>query len=189
VFAVAGVAVLALSSCFALTGFILQDSSLAPGESTKARFTVRPYVPDGTPFIQFFLVGYSSTEDISLGKGTWGTNGNFGGPTPLDIDGDLAQALNDSDDCNGGGLDFQDVFGTLAWKGYTTQSEVGGGNVNKVATVDVNLKAKGTSAGSTSVNVMGITGAWDDDGDGDPEATDTFYCTGNATVNVWVKAA
>jgi hypothetical protein len=181
-----GVAVLVLSSCFAMAGFVILDSSLAPGQATKARFSVRPYVPGAGGYRQFFLVGNTSPSDISVGKGVWGANGNFGGPENMEALAALAAALDASGDCSAGGLDFSTVYGSFTWKGYATRDVVGG-NVNKTATVDIAFKAKAGAANEVSVNVMGITGAWDDDGDGVPEsADDSFYCTGNATTNVWI---
>jgi len=185
---VAGIMAVVLSSCFALTGFVILDSSLSPGQSTKARFTVRPYVPDTDKFFQFFLVGTSAPDDIGVGKGVWGANGKFGGPDQMDNHANLASELEASGDCSGGGLDFSAVYGSLTWRGYATAKKVGGGDVNKVATVEINVKAKSGADHDISVNVMGITGAWDDDGDGVPEDDqDTFYCTGNATTNIWVN--
>ena len=60
------------------------------------------------------------------------------------------------------------------------------GQVSKRATVDVVLKAKQGAAPDQNVAVMGITGMWDDDGDGVVEDTDTFVCLGNATTSLYI---
>jgi hypothetical protein len=184
---VAGLMAFVLSCGFALQGFVILDTSLSPGQATTARFTVRPLAPGAGQNVQFFLIGRNDTT-LKVGRGTWGTNGTFGGPTRLAVKGALAQALSDSDDCNSGGLDFSAVHPMFTWKGFATKTAVGG-NVNKTATVDIRLKAAATVDDAFVAGVMAVTGSWTDTGNGVPDGADTFVCTGNATTSVYIKAS
>ena len=188
VMGVAGVMAFVLSSCFSLTGFVLLDASLAPGQSTKARFTVQPSSTTSSKYVQFFLVGNDSTDDLSVGKGTWGTNDKFGGPETMSNEAGLAAALDGSDDCVSGGLDFGAVYPNFTWKGYTTVRAISDkGKVSQKSVVDINVKVKAGADTDVPVTVMGITGMWDDtDDNGNIDPTDAFQCSGNATTSLYI---
>jgi hypothetical protein len=178
-----------MSGClFNLTGFAILDSSLAPGKSTTARFTVQPFSEEPLRAYQFVLVGVDDPAQAATGKATWGANGNFRGPETMDPVAGFAEILDSNGGCTGFGLDFSSVVGSFTWRGYVTPFQVNNkGDVNKRATVDVVLKAKPGAASGQNSAVMAITGLWDDSNDnGTVEDSDVLLCTGNATTSLYV---
>lgn len=177
---------LLLSSCFLMSGFWLQANSIpAGGKGTKATFEVRPSREGGDNNYQFFLVGVDDGNDLKVTKATWGTNGAFGGPYPLGVSADLATVI--GADCQSNGFNLADASG-VTWKGFVTPSAINDRNkVNKDLLVQVGIKA---IAGATTGDwpVIGVTGAWADDGDGTPEPSDNFLCTGVSQVFLNVTA-
>jgi hypothetical protein len=184
----AAVAVL-LSSCFMLNGFILLDYTLKPAQVTKARFTLRPTNfeannPDGFRGAQyeFVVVGVTTDGGLLAQTARWGTNGTFGGPTTMAVNGALlTEVLNTP--CGSNGLDIGEITG-FTWKAYVTPTKVGDGNkYEQKALVDVNIKAKAGATPGNEWNVIGVAGQWWDDGDDAPEAsgTDFYFCTGIGT--------
>ena len=183
-----GVVAFLMTGClFNLTGFSLLDSSLAPGSSTTARFTVQPFSTESFRAYQFILVGVDDAAAATTAKATWGANGNFRGPATMDPVAGFAETLDSNGGCGGLGMDFGTVVSQLTWRGYVTPFQVNNkGQVSKRATVDVVLKAKPGAVSDQNVAVMGITGMWDDDGDGVVEDSDTFICLGNATTSLYI---
>ena len=175
-----------LSSCFALQGFWIAANQIeAGGKATKAVFEIRPATSTSDNAHQFFLVGVTDDNDLVAGKATWGTNGTFGGPYPLPVSAGLATVI--GGDCAQNGFNLADVTG-VTWKGYVTPTSINDKNkVNKSVLVQVGLKAV-DAATVTDQPVIGVTGAWADDGDNVPEGTDTFLCTGVSQVSVNVRA-
>ena len=81
-----------LSSCWTLQGFSIVDYTLTPGQTTRAKFTLRPMGPNyKTVFTgarQFVIIGVgalASGQDTDIGvfNARWGVNGQFGGPVPM----------------------------------------------------------------------------------------------------------
>ena len=177
---------LLLSSCFVLNGFWINANSIvAGGKATKATFRIQPLKGSGDTAYQFFLIGVSDSDELKAGKATWGVNGVFGGPYPLQGRSDLASII--GSDCQSNGFDLSAVTG-MTWRGYTTPTAINDkNNVNKEVIVQVGLKAV-DSAGAGVEPVIGVTGAWSDDDDGVPEASDSFICTGVSQVFVHVAA-
>ena len=175
-----------LSSCFMLSGFWLQANTLvAGGAGTKAVFQLHPTANGGDNNYQFFLVGVDDDNALRVTKARWGTNGTFGGPYPLGVAADLATTI--GSDCQSNGFDLSSATG-ITWKGFVTPTSINDRNKpNKDVLVEVGVKA---IAGATATEwpVIGVTGAWSDDGDGVPEASDTFLCTGVSQVSVNVTA-
>ena len=175
----------ALSSCFMLSAFWLQANSvIAGGAGTKAVFDIRPTASSGDNNYQFFLVGVDDDNDLRVTKARWGTNGTFGGPYPLGVSADLATTI--GSDCQSNGFDLSAVTG-VTWKGFVTPTAINDRNkVNKDVLVQVGIKAvDGATTGDWPV--LGVTGAWSDDGDGIPEASDDFLCTGVSQVFLNVR--
>lgn len=189
-----------LSSCWALQSFVIVDYTLTPGQATKARFTLRPmgssYAPVFTGARQFVIVGVGAIggqdTDIGVSNARWAVNGQFGGPIPMGIENNLVTAM--GTDCSSSGLNFADITGVL-WKAFATPvNKNDGGKVERKSVIDVVLKAKAAAVDpGENYTIMGVAGAWQDDGDGNPEASgssDDFYaCWGVATASVHVKAA
>jgi len=174
-----------LSGCFVLQGFWIIANSIPAGGKTKAVFQIHALRGSGDTAYQFFLIGVDDSNDLKATKAKWGTNGVFGGPYPLPGSSNLASII--GSDCTSNGFNLADVSG-MTWKGYVTPEPVNDRNkVNKDVMVQVGLKAIPT-ASADEQPVIGVTGAWLDDGDGDPEAGDTFYCTGVSQVFVNVTA-
>jgi hypothetical protein len=182
--------VLVMTSCFTLQGFSLLKGAIAPGKSTTARFTVHPHLATKNPpystAYQFALVGVSVGEPsgdpaLSVGKAKWGANGKFGGPQSMPVSSSLASAIDASGDCNGLGLDFSSVS-SLAWKGFMTLNKIADKQkVGTSTTIDVGIKAKSAATSADAVFVLGVTGAWIDDGDGVVNSSDEFDCIGYAS--------
>jgi hypothetical protein len=177
-----------LISCgFTLKGFVLLKASLSPGEKTTARFTLRPFDEDKDRFHQFVLVGVTTGGDIAVGKATWGKNGKFGGPLPMPVASNLAATLDAENSCTSNGLAFDDITG-IVWKGFVTPKKIADrGLVGQNAITDVIVKAKATAGTETNYAVVGVSGVWDDDGDGSVGTEDSFLCSGIAQTTLYVN--
>jgi hypothetical protein len=175
---------LLLSSCFVMQGFWINANSIvAGGKATKATFQIHALKGSGDTAYQFFLIGVSDTDDLKAGKATWGTNHVYGGPYPLHGQADLATII--GSDCQSNGFDLSEVTG-ITWRGYLTPTPINDKNkVNMDVMVQVGLKAVADATASAEP-VIGVTGAWSDDGNGVPEASDSFICTGVSQVFVTV---
>jgi hypothetical protein len=174
-----------LSSCFMMSGFWLAANSvIAGGKGTKAVFEIHPTRLGGDNNYQFFLVGVDDGNDLRVTKARWGTNGTFGGPYPLGVSANLATTI--GSDCQSNGFDLSSVTG-VTWKGFVTPTSINDRNrVNKDVIVQAGVKAvDGATTGDWPV--IGVTGAWADDGDGTPEASDDFLCTGVSQVSLNVS--
>ena len=186
----AGVGALAflLSSCFTLQSFILQDGALAPGSSTNVLISVHPYSALDNTFRrehQFVLVGIDTPADASAGTAKWDTKGNFNGPQAMVVQSGLLTAIGTS--CDAPGFSLSGLSG-LTWKGFATQTNVNDkGLVSKTAQIQVGIKAKGAATSGDNVQVIGVTGMWDDStGDG-VTGDDAFACTGNGSAELYIK--
>lgn len=173
---------LLLSSCFVMQGFWINANSIvAGGKATKATFQIHALRGSGDTAYQFFLIGVSDTNNLKAGKATWGTNHVYGGPYPLPSSANLAADI--GSDCQSNGFDLSAVTG-ITWRGYTTPTPINDKNkVNMDVMIQVGLKAV-AGANAQQEAVLGVTGAWSDDGDGVPEASDDFFCTGVSQVFV-----
>ena len=184
----AGALALFMSSCFVLQSFTVLDYTLTVGQSTKAQFTLRP--TDTTPgpnYRQFVLVGRSST-DVSVLAARWGTNGKFGGPFAMPSNASLPGAI--GSDCSSNGIDYASITG-MTWKGFITPLNVRDrGLVEQKALVQVGIKATASASPGNLYTIIGISGAWIDDGDDIPEnnADDIFFCNGIGTSAVTVRS-
>jgi len=198
-FALGGMALtLLMSACWALQSFVIADYTLTPGQATKAKFTMRPmgssYVVSGMR--QFVLIGVGALvigedTDIGVSNARWGVNGQFGGPTPMGVENNLVTAL--GTDCQASGLNFADITG-VTWKAFATPTNKNDqGKVESKSVIDVALKAKAAEVDAgENYTIMGVAGAWSDDGDGNPEPSadgDSYICWAIATGSVHVKAA
>jgi len=175
-----------LSSCFVLQGFWIKSNQISVGgKGTKAVFQLRPGDQTNDRAYQFFLVGVDDSADLKVTKGTWGVNRKFGGPYPLTVYGDLITTIGTSCDSE---FDLSGTSG-IAWKGFATPNAVNDKNKSKTdVLVEVGIKANGTATDGDH-EVIGVTGAWFDDGDGIPEGgDDTFACLGSGQVSVNVVA-
>src|SRR5688572_33484924 len=94
-FAVGAIALtFVLSSCWALQSFTIGDYTLTPGQTTKAKLTLRPmgaaYAPVFTGARQFVIIGVGTiggaTTDIGVSNATWAVNRQFGGPLPMGVE-------------------------------------------------------------------------------------------------------
>jgi hypothetical protein len=184
---VAGTCAVVLTGCFELQSFTVLKGALAPGKSTTVRFTVHPHSaaknPPYSTAYQFVMVGVSNTDDLAVGKATWGANGKFAGPQNMPVSASLATSI--GTDCDGSGFTFADMSAVVTWKGFITLGKIADRQrVTEVATVNVALKAKAGATSADPVLVAGLTGAWIDDGNGIMGSEDNFYCTGNATTFV-----
>jgi hypothetical protein len=192
----AGLALLT-TGCFALQGFSLLDSSLAPGAKTKAQFALRPFDADGgavTPnkAFQFVMVGVD-TSDLGIGGATWGTNGKFGGPAPMVASAQLPGVLTTGSTCSSSalGINLSTASG-VTWKGFVTATQINDKNlVDSTAITQVVLKVKPSASTATSHSVIGVTGGWKDNPSagtvGVPDVNDSFYCTGLSADSLYVK--
>jgi hypothetical protein len=189
-FTLAGIGVLAfvMSSCFTLQGFSIKAGALKPGDSTTVTMTVHPALTTSSVLekgYQFVLIGIDTPADLSAGNATWGTNGKFGGPKAMVVQSGLLAAIGTS--CDGTGFTLT-ALSALTWKGYATQNQVNDKQlVAQKSEIEIGLKAKSGALSGDVVEVVGVTGLWQDDtGDG-VTADDTFLCTGNAAGGVTIK--
>jgi hypothetical protein len=175
-----------LSSCFVLQAFVIKKGALKPGDTTTIAMTVHPASTSASREYQFALVGVDTPADLAVGKATWGTNGNFGGPTPMVTQAGLYTAI--GTDCDTDPAFTLSALNTLTWKGFTTQNKVRDrGMVSKTAVIGIVLNAKKAATTGHTVNVVGVTGVWGDNtGDG-VTPDDTFICTGNGSGAVFIK--
>jgi hypothetical protein len=186
----AGVGALAflLSSCFTLQSFLLQKGALAPGSSTVVLIGVHPYSAVDTTFrkeYQFTLIGIDTPADASAGGAKWDTKGNFNGPQAMVVQSGLLTAIGTS--CDGSGFSLSGLSG-LTWKGFTTQSAVSDkGLVSKTSQIQVAIKAKGGATSGDNVQVVGVTGMWDDATGNGVSGDDGFACTGNGSAELYIK--
>lgn len=177
-----------LSSCFVLNDFWVASPTLSPGQKTQAYFALYPFSTTPSTGYQFVLVGVDDTAQLGIGKATWGSNGTFGGPAPMVARGMLDDALATPGLCTQAGLDFSTISG-ITWKGFTTATPVNDkGKVATAAMVAVRLAAKATASTDVRSVVMGVTGVWVDDGDGNVETdgSDAFYCTGISSSSTYI---
>ena len=187
-----------LSSCWALQSFSIGDYTLTAGQTTKVKLTLRPMGSDyATVFTgarQFVIIGVGALSlgdntDIGVSNARWGVNGQFGGPIPMGVENNLVTAL--GTDCASSGLNFADITG-VTWKAFATPTNKNDlGRVNQKSVIDAVLRAKAAEVDAgENYTIMGVVGAWQDDGDGNPEdsgSTDDFYaCWGIATGSVHV---
>jgi hypothetical protein len=195
----AGVLTFLLSSCWVMQSFVIVDYTLDPGQSTKARLTLRPMGDDYavTGFRQFLIIGVSAgligdDTDIGVNNARWGVNGQFGGPLAMGVENDIATSLAPGD-CAQSGLDFTDVTGHI-WKAFATPTNRNDqGKVGQRSVIDVALKAKAAAVDpGENYSIVAVAGGWNDDGDGTPEASgssdDSYVCWGLATGSVHAKA-
>jgi hypothetical protein len=197
----AGALTVLLGACWALQSFVIVDYTLTPGQSTKAKLTLRPMGADyATVFTgarQFVIIGVGAlasgqNTDINVSNARWGVNGQFGGPTPMGIENNLVTAM--GDDCAFSGLNFATITGVL-WKAFATPNNKNDqGKVESKSVIDVALKAKAAEADpGENYTIMAVAGAWADDGDGNPEDSgstdDAYACWAIETGSVHVKAA
>ncbi len=183
-----GALALVTVACFQLQGFLILNSLLTPGQATKVQFTLRPYsATDPDRNYQFILVGVQDTNDLFVGKATWGTNGKFGGPVTMNVSQAMAGAIATGNWCSTNGLDFGSITG-IDWKAFVTPTKIRDrAAVDEHVIAQAVVKAKATAPAGQHI-VMGVTGAWIDDGDDVAEPGDTFLCTGNATGVIYVEA-
>lgn len=190
-----------LSACWALQSFVIVDYTLTPGQSTKAKLTMRPMGSDyATVFSgarQFVIIGVGAlasgqNTDINVSNARWGVNGQFGGPIPMGVEQNLVTAM--GDDCAFSGLNFATITGVL-WKAFATPTNKNDqGKVESKSVIDVALRAISAEADpGENYTIMAVAGAWADDGDGNPEDSgstdDAYACWAIATGSVHVKAA
>jgi hypothetical protein len=183
-----------LSSCFVLQGFVILDSSLAPGHATKVRFTLRPSNADNQigppvtgPQYEFVIVGVPDTGDLTAQKAKWGTNGKFGGPMTMAANGALIAAIGSQ--CGANGLNLQDMT-NMTFKSYVTPTKIADGNkFSRSAVVEVGVKAQTDASPGDNWQVVGIAGEWIDDGDDVPEGSDLFGCGGMGFGVIHIQAA
>lgn len=189
VVALVGVLALLSTSClFSMQGFTVLKGKINAGDSTKAQFTLHPTSTTKWREYQFVLVGTSNPAALTVRKATWGTNGAFGGPSKMPSSNNLATTLVADGGCESNGLAFGEVTG-MTWKGFFTSTQVANkGKPAKKVVVEVGLKAP-NDATDTGVGVTGVTGMWQDDGDGILNVADVFVCTGIASTSVWVEGA
>jgi hypothetical protein len=88
---------------------------------------------------------------------------------------------------------FADITG-VTWKAFATPTNKNDqAKVESKSVIDVALKAIAAEADpGENYTIMGVAGAWSDDGDGNPEPSadgDSYICWGIATGSVHVKAA
>ena len=184
----AGVLTLVMSSCFVLQSFTVLDYTLNKGQTTKARFTLRPMdVSLAMNEHQFVLVGVSTGGDISVGRAVWGTNARFGGPLVMAANGGLHAAI--GSDCSSNGLNLASITG-ITWRGYITPVPIRDrGLVERKAIVDVNVKATVNADSTVNYTVMGVNGVWDDSNSNDTvDSNDAFFCGGIATSSVYINS-
>ena len=187
---------LVLSSCWALQNFTIGDYTLTPGQTTKVKLTMRPMGPDyaSTGARQFVIIGvgalsFGQDTDIGVSNAKWAVNGDFGGPLPMGVEGNLVTAM--GTDCSSAGLNFADIVG-VTWKAFATPTNKNDqGKVNRKSVIQAVLKAKAAQVDAgENYTIMGVAGAWHDDGDGNPEdsgSTEDFYtCWSISTASVHV---
>ena len=125
----AGALTVVMSSCWALQNFTIGDYTLTPGQTTKAKLTLRPmgaaYKTVFTGARQFVIIGVGAlggdTTDIGVSNARWAVNGQFGGPQAMGVENDIVTSLA-SGDCAQSGLDFTDITG-VTWKAFATLDE------------------------------------------------------------------
>lgn len=179
-----------LSSCFLVQSFSVLDYTLNPGQQTKARFTLRPSNLDnltGPPITgaqyEFVILGVPSGGELSVQNGRWGTNGKFGGPLLMSINGGLVAAIGSQ--CTSNGLNLQEITG-VTWKSFITPVKIRDRNqFEQKAVVEVNFRAKATAEGGEPSQVFAVAGEWvDDDLDDIVDSDDLFACS--AIESAWV---
>jgi hypothetical protein len=177
-----------LTSCFVMQGFVLLAGSIEPGGKTIARFHLRPAETGKDRGRVFVLVGVTTGGDITVGKATWGTNGKFAGPLPMQASASLAGFVENDGLCDQHGIDFTTVTG-IDWKGFTTPKAISDkGLVTQKALVDVVVKAAASAGTDENYAVIGVSGAWEDNGNGVLEDGDIYSCTGGASTSLYVRA-
>jgi hypothetical protein len=195
--AVAAPLVLLMTGCFGLQGFVVLKPALAPGKSTKARFTAHPLLNAKTPpysnAYQYVLIGFtdgtpSGNPAVTVKKAKWGTNGTFGGPFAMAVSPGLAGAIDGAGACTNLGYDFSGGSGQ-SWKGFMTPNKVNDRQkVGTSVTIDVGITAKLAATSGDFVGLAGVTGVWIDSSSsgvvGVPDSADEFDCTGNANTFV-----
>lgn len=182
-----------LSSCFMLVSFGILDYTLTPGQTTKARFTLRPTnfensigPPATGPQYEFVIIGIESGSDLQANTAKWGTTGTFGGPTTMAPNGALIGAMGSA--CSGHGINFQDLTG-LTFKAYVTPTKIADKNkFGRSAVVEVVIKAQADASPGDEAVIFGIAGNWVDDGNDTPDGADFFLCSGVATTRVHIVA-
>lgn len=186
--AMAAALALLTASCFTLQSFSVLATSVSPGGTTKAQFILHPATTTPDKGYQFIVVGVPTGGNLLVRGAKWDVGGAFGGPITMPVSSALPGAMATAGTCSASGLAFSSVT-NVKWKAFITISQVRDrGLVDKTTTTQVSLKAASGAGTDTSYGVFGVTGKWLDDGDGIVNAADTFFCTGIATVGLYVKA-
>ncbi len=169
------------SSCFAMRQFYWSNPNPASGGSTFAVQKMYPYSAVSIDTYQFVMVGWDDAG-ISTSKRRFDITGNYGGPYVMIQDNTLRNILLGGGKCVSRGIDVADIT-DLTWKLFRTSETIttGADNEGKVARQSMRINFP---TGTDVYDFVFVTGAWSDDDDGIPEATDTFVCTGLAFTTI-----
>jgi hypothetical protein len=196
---VAAIALLAVLStgCFALRGFTFSKPIIAPGEKTVLNMRLAPGTKYNGPYKDyvFVIVGVDNDSDnndepvLNIVKPRkFDTGHNFGATTrTLLRDDDLRDLIFTEGYCDSRITPSSGTNYLL----FRTPTEVKDqGRLAKYALTQLGLKANPDTAAFIS-NIQIVSGAWDDDGDNNPEATDSsddsYICTGNVETTYPIK--
>jgi hypothetical protein len=177
---------LLLSGCFMLQSFSILDYTLSPGQSTKARFTLRPsnfdqrVVGISGPQFEFVVIGIGDDSELAVQTAKWGTNGDFGGPLTMPANGTLLAAMDDT--CGANGVNFTDIT-SVVWKLFVTPVEINDRNrYERKAVVEVGIRAKVAATVGNEEEVIGVAGEWSDTNNNNaPDGGDFYLCEGIET--------
>lgn len=170
---------LVLSSCFTIRVINISPKALGPGDTAKINVKLfRSASSLDTSWRVVLLIGLNNLDPGSVSK--FDKTGNFGGPFAKVTDNDARDILLTGTECTVYGIDAADLVGSFAeWRAYRTIGAVDSSAAAVTKQFKVTLKvdrAAGTPNDGYGDYVI-FSGAWNDDGDGVPEAGE-FICTG-----------
>lgn len=170
---------LVLSSCFTIRVIGISPKVLGPGDTVKINLKLYPSSSaSNSTWRVVLLVGMVNLDPASASM--FDKKGNFGGPFARVTDNAARDVLLTGTQCTVYGVSASDLVGSFPeWRAYRTIDVVdsAAAAITKAFKVTINAdRAAGTTNDSFGGYVV-FSAAWNDDGDGTPEAGE-FFCTG-----------
>ena len=203
VLAAVGVAAVALSGCWSMSGYTLSKTSLAPGPAKKSvsKIQVRSHVTSKAKEYFFIFTAVGQESGLNFGNaGRFDIKRKFGKrPKPLTANNTIRDEIVSDGSCGQFDLeDYEDPISEGKYKALATPNEFGNRGVrNKQAISKLRLKQTALSAigddgaqdvGDSVSDILIAVGSWrDDDNDGDIDAGDQFACGGGTITELNTK--
>jgi len=204
VLAAAGLVAVAVSGCWAMSGYTLSKTKLAPGPAKKSLSKIQVSSHVTEPATEYFFIFTAVGDESGL---TFGNSGRFdikkkfgNRPKPLVGNSTILNEILDDGNCGPFELsDYEDPIGEGEYKVLATPNEFNNrGVTNKQAISKIKLRQDALSTignngaqdilPDTVSDVLIAVGGWEDvDNDGVVDAADGFGCAGGTVTELTTK--